>query len=63
LRYRINKKARISVQTELPLLKGRQGLAADISNDVAATNRCGLLQHRSIAWQGVGLRILTIITK
>ncbi len=43
------------MQTELPQLKGRQGFAADIRNDVAATNRggCGSTGERSVLGRGI----------
>ncbi len=51
LRYRINRKIRIFMQTELPLLKDK-GFAAALSNDAAVTNS-GCTVRSSIA----GLRV------
>ena len=54
LRYRINKKVRIFMQTELPLLKDR-GFAAVIGNDTAATNRGGYgIGERSLVERYLG---------
>ncbi|HZB00261.1 MAG TPA: hypothetical protein VE308_04480 [Nitrososphaera sp.] len=44
LRYRINKKVRIFMQTELPLLKDR-GFAAALGNDAAAISSGSGLGH------------------
>ena len=51
LRYRINKKVRIFMHTELPLLKDR-GFAAALGNDAAATNRGGT-GERSLVGRGI----------
>lgn len=47
LRYRINKKVRIFMQTELPLLKDR-GFAAALGNDAAAISSGGDTGERSL---------------
>jgi hypothetical protein len=51
LRYRINKKVRIFMHTELPLLKDR-GFAAALGNDAAAISSGGT-GERSLVGRGI----------
>ncbi len=57
LRYRINRKIRIFMQTELPLLRER-GFAAALSNDAAVTN-----SGRTVRSSIVDLRVAPDETK
>jgi hypothetical protein len=51
LRYRINKKIRVFMQTELPLLKDR-GFAAAVDNDAAAISSGGSAGGRRLVGHG-----------
>jgi hypothetical protein len=59
LRYRINKKLKVFMQTELPLLKDR-GFATALGNDAVAINSggSGTEEHRLV---GRGLLLLKIL--
>jgi hypothetical protein len=60
LRYRINKKIRAFMQTELPLLKDR-GFAAAVDNDAAAISSGGSVGERRLVGRALRILIMMLI--